>query len=41
MLKVHEKIEASEYSFRYSDKNQEEINCLFGLVIFRELYQDS
>ena len=41
MLKVHKKIEASQYSFRYSDKNQEEIKCLFGLVIFRELYQDS
>ena len=30
--KVHKKINADDFLFRYSDTNEEEIKCLFGLV---------
>ena len=41
MHKVCKKINAHEFLFRYSDKNEEEIKCLFGLVYFRGLYHDT
>ena len=35
MHKVREKIDADEFQFRYSDTNEKEIKCLFGLLYFR------
>ena len=35
------KINADEFIFRYSDTNEEELKCLFGLLYFRGLYQDT
>ena len=41
MCKVRKKINAHEFLFRYSDTNEEEIKCLFGLLYFRGLYHDT
>ena len=41
MRKVHEKVNADEFQFRYSDTNEEEIKCLFGFLYFRGLYHDT
>ena len=41
MGKVCKKINAAEFLFHYSDTNEEEIKCLFGLLYFRGLYHDS
>ena len=41
MRKVREKINGDEFLFRYSDTNEEEIKCLFGLLYFRGLYHDT
>ena len=32
MRKVHKEINADDFLFRYSDTNEEEIKCLFGLL---------
>ena len=36
--KVRKKINADEFLFHYSDTNEGEIKCLFGLLYFRGLY---
>ena len=41
MRKVRKKIKADEFLFRYSDTNEEEIKCLFGLLYFRSLCDDT
>ena len=38
--KVRKKINEDEFLFRYSDTNEEEIKCLFGLLYSRGLYHD-
>ena len=40
LSKVRKKINADEFLFRCSDTNEEEIECLFGLLYFRGLYHD-
>ena len=35
------KTNADAFIFRYSDTNEEEIKCLFRLLYFRDLYQDT
>ena len=41
MRKVRKKIKVDEFLFRYSDTNEEEIKCLFGLLYFRSLCDDT
>ena len=41
MCKVRKKINADEFLFCYSDTNEEEVKCLFGLLYFRGLYHDT
>ena len=41
MRKVREKINADKIQFRYSNTNEEENKCLFGLLYFRGLYHDA
>ena len=39
--KVRRKINADEFLFHYSDTNEGEIKCLFGLLYFRGLYHST
>ena len=39
--KVRRKINADEFLFHYSDKNEGEIKCLFGLLYFTGLYHST
>ena len=39
--KVGKRINADEFLFRYSDTNEGEIKCLFGLLYFRGFYHDT
>ena len=38
---MRQKINADEFLFRYSDANEEEIKCLFGLLYFIGLHHDT
>ena len=41
MRKVRGKINPDEFQFRYSNTNEKEIKCLFGLLYFRGLYHNT
>ena len=41
LRKVRKKINADEFLFQYNDKNNQEIVCLFVLLYFRGLHQNS
>ena len=41
MHKVHEKVNADELQFHYSDTNEGVIKFLFGLMYFRGLYHET
>ena len=41
IVKVRKNINADEFSFHYSDTNEEEIKCRFELLLFRGLYSDT